>query len=46
VDANHNGSDAGLAIDDISFEAVPEPFTMSALALGLAAIARKRSRKS
>lgn len=46
TDINHDGADHGLAIDDISFEAVPEPFTMSALALGLAAIARKRARKS
>ena len=45
-DANDSGNDHTLAIDDISFEAVPEPFTMSALALGLAAIARKRARKS
>lgn len=43
---NDVGTDHSLAIDDISFEAVPEPFTMSALALGLAAIARKRARKS
>lgn len=32
--------------DNLQFAAVPEPFTMSALALGLAAIARKRARKS
>lgn len=46
VDIDHAGADHGLAIDDVSFQAVPEPFTMSALALGLAAIARKRPRKS
>jgi hypothetical protein len=45
-DANDTGNDHTLAIDDISFEAVPEPFTMSALALGLAAIARKRARRN
>ncbi len=45
-DANDSGNDHTLAIDDISFEAVPEPFTMTALGLGLAAIARKRARKS
>lgn len=32
--------------DNLQFAAVPEPFTMSALALGLAAIARKRARKN
>jgi hypothetical protein len=38
--------DPAMGIDDLTVQAVPEPFTMSALALGLAAIARKRARKS
>jgi hypothetical protein len=37
---------AGMGIDEFRMLAVPEPFTMSALALGLAAIARKRARRN
>ena len=38
-DANDTGSDQGLGIDDISFEAIPEPTTMLLAALALAGFA-------
>ncbi len=40
--ASNNNSNGNLFLDDISVEAVPEPATMAALGLGLAAIGRKR----
>jgi hypothetical protein len=42
---NAAGQDLGY-IDDLQFEAVPEPFTMTLLAAGLAAVARKRRTQS
>ncbi len=35
-------SDEGWGIDNVSVEAVPEPASMAAIAMGLAAVARKR----
>lgn len=46
-DVNDAGNDAGLALDTFSVQAtaVPEPATMAALGLGVAALLRRRSRK-
>lgn len=41
-DDNNQGNDHGLSIDNVTFSAVPEPGTMVALGLGLAAMARRR----
>jgi len=42
VDLNDVGNDHGLALDDMSFSAVPEPATMAVLGLGAAALLRRR----
>jgi hypothetical protein len=42
VDFDRTSSDDALAIDDVSFQAVPEPGTMAALGLGALALIRKR----
>lgn len=42
VDLNDVGNDHGLALDDMTFSAVPEPATMAVLGLGAAALLRRR----
>lgn len=44
-DDNNTGNDHGLAIDDVSFRAVPEPSTYLALGLGVVGLIARRRRK-
>lgn len=41
-DVDNTGSDHGMAIDDLSVQAVPEPATLAALGVGAAALIRRR----
>ncbi|MCU0316899.1 MAG: PEP-CTERM sorting domain-containing protein [Fimbriimonadaceae bacterium] len=45
-DLNDGGNDAGLGIDNLTFEAVPEPMTMGVLALAALAARRRKNKKS
>jgi uncharacterized protein len=42
-DDNHPGNDHGLAIDDLSFSATPEPATIGLLLLGATLLRRRRT---
>lgn len=44
VDDNAANNDAGMGIDNVEILAVPEPGTMAAIGLGLAALAKRRKK--